>query len=65
MTHLSGTSGPCEPHLRKVFTKLGISSGRQLREGLPDPGHLALPTWATGMMPVARRVAGVLASRRS
>ena len=65
MTHLSGTSGPCESHLHKVFTKLGISSRRQLRKGLPDPGHLALPTWATGMMPVARRVAGVLASRRS
>jgi len=27
-----------------VFTKLGISSRRQLREAMPDPGHLALPT---------------------
>jgi len=33
-----------EWHLRKVFTKLGISSRRQLRDALPDPGHLALPT---------------------
>jgi len=33
-----------EWHLGKVFTKLGISSRRQLREALPDPGHVALPT---------------------
>jgi DNA-binding CsgD family transcriptional regulator len=33
-----------EWHLGKVFTKLGISSRRQLREALPDPGRLALPT---------------------
>jgi len=30
-----------EWHLRKVFTKLGISSRRQLRAALPDPGHVA------------------------
>jgi DNA-binding CsgD family transcriptional regulator len=33
-----------EWHLGKVFTKLGISSRRQLREALPDPGRVALPT---------------------
>jgi DNA-binding NarL/FixJ family response regulator len=33
-----------EWHLRKVFTKLGISSRRQLRQVMPDPGQLALPT---------------------
>jgi len=27
-----------------VFTKLGISSRRQLCEALPDPGHASLPT---------------------
>jgi len=32
-----------EWHLSKVFTKLGISSRRQLREALPDLGHAALP----------------------
>jgi DNA-binding CsgD family transcriptional regulator len=30
-----------EWHLRRVFTKLGISSRRQLRAALPDPGHVA------------------------
>ena len=33
-----------EWHLGKVFTKLGISSRRQLREALSDPGRLARPT---------------------
>jgi DNA-binding CsgD family transcriptional regulator len=33
-----------EWHLRKVFTKLGISSRRQLDKALPDLGHVALPT---------------------
>ena len=33
-----------EWHLRKVFTKLGISSRRQLATALPDLGHPALPT---------------------
>jgi DNA-binding CsgD family transcriptional regulator len=32
-----------EWHLGKVFTKLGISSRRQLREALPDLGHVTLP----------------------
>ena len=32
-----------EWHLRKVFTKLGISSRRQLRTALPDLGNLAVP----------------------
>ena len=32
-----------EWHLRKVFTKLGISSRRQLRGALPDLEHPALP----------------------
>jgi DNA-binding CsgD family transcriptional regulator len=32
-----------EWHLRNVFTKLGISSRRQLREALPDLRHMALP----------------------
>jgi DNA-binding CsgD family transcriptional regulator len=31
-----------EWHLRKVFTKLGISSRRQLRQALPDLGHVTL-----------------------
>jgi DNA-binding CsgD family transcriptional regulator len=31
-----------EWHLRKVFTKLGISSRRQLRSALPD-ARLAIP----------------------
>ena len=29
-----------EWHLRRVFTKLGISSRRQVRAALPDPGHV-------------------------
>jgi len=33
-----------EWHLRKVFTKLGISSRQQLRAALPDSGRAALPT---------------------
>jgi DNA-binding NarL/FixJ family response regulator len=32
-----------EWHQRKVFTKLGISSRRQLRVALPDRGRAALP----------------------
>jgi DNA-binding CsgD family transcriptional regulator len=32
-----------EWHLRKVFTKLGISSRRQLRNALPDFGDVAVP----------------------
>jgi DNA-binding CsgD family transcriptional regulator len=33
-----------EWHMRKVFTKLGITSRRQLRAALPDTGRAALPT---------------------
>ena len=33
-----------EWHLRKVFTKLGISSRGQLRGALPDAGWRTLPT---------------------
>ena len=32
-----------EWHLGKVFTKLGVSSRRELRRALPDPGRVALP----------------------
>jgi DNA-binding NarL/FixJ family response regulator len=32
-----------EWHLRKVFTKLGISSRRQLRSALPDAGETPVP----------------------
>ena len=32
-----------EWHLRKVFAKLGISSRRELRSALPEPGGAALP----------------------
>jgi DNA-binding NarL/FixJ family response regulator len=32
-----------EWHLRKVFTKLGISSRRELHAALPDPGLIAVP----------------------
>jgi DNA-binding NarL/FixJ family response regulator len=32
-----------EWHLRKVFTKLEISSRRQLRSALPDAGQAAVP----------------------
>ena len=32
-----------EWHLRKVFTKLGISSRRQLRSALPDSSRTAVP----------------------
>jgi DNA-binding CsgD family transcriptional regulator len=32
-----------EWHLRKVFSKLGISSRRQLRSALPESGHAAVP----------------------
>ncbi|MGA8925538.1 MAG: LuxR C-terminal-related transcriptional regulator [Solirubrobacterales bacterium] len=32
-----------EWHLRKVFTKLEISSRRQLRSALPDSGRTAVP----------------------
>ena len=30
-----------EWHLRKIFTKLSISSRKQLRDALPDPGRVA------------------------
>jgi hypothetical protein len=33
-----------EWHLRKVFTKLGISSRKELRGALPDLDRVPLPT---------------------
>jgi DNA-binding CsgD family transcriptional regulator len=32
-----------EWHLRKVFAKLGISSRKELRAALPEPGHAPVP----------------------
>ena len=32
-----------EWHLRKVFSKLGINSRRELRSALPDTGTTAVP----------------------
>jgi DNA-binding NarL/FixJ family response regulator len=32
-----------EYHLRKVFTKLGISSRKELRRALPNAEHAAVP----------------------
>ncbi len=41
--HRSDCEGRRAQHMRKVFTKLGVSSRRELQTALPDRAGLARP----------------------